>query len=261
MASTAPPRDGGKPVAPEKGGWIPVAPSPVPFTSEHTVPRELSVSEIAGLVEAWKSAAQRSLDAGFKVIEIHAAHGYLLHEFISPLCNLRTDGYGGSFENRIRVLCEIVKAVRTVWPERLPLFARVSAIDWVEGGWVIEDSVELARRLKPLGVDLLDCSSGGNAAAAVVFAGAGYQTAFAERIRRESGLATGAVGLITSAAQADHIIRTGQADMVLFARQSLRDAYFPLHAAQELGQAASWVEQYLRAGPAGSAARQPLAEQ
>ncbi len=260
-ASTAPPRDGGKPVAPEKGGWIPVAPSPVPFTSEHTVPRELSVSEIAGLVEAWKSAAQRSLDAGFKVIEIHAAHGYLLHEFISPLCNLRTDGYGGSFENRIRVLCEIVKAVRTVWPERLPLFVRVSAIDWVEGGWVIEDSVELARRLKPLGVDLLDCSSGGNAAAAVVFAGAGYQTAFAERIRRESGLATGAVGLITSAAQADHIIRTGQADMVLFARQSLRDAYFPLHAAQELGQAASWVEQYLRAGPAGSAARQPLAEQ
>jgi 2,4-dienoyl-CoA reductase-like NADH-dependent reductase (Old Yellow Enzyme family) len=259
-ASTAAPRDGGKPVAPEKGGWIPVAPSPVPFTSEHTVPRELSEAAIACLIEAWKSAAQRSLDAGFKVIEIHAAHGYLLHEFLSPLCNLRTDGYGGSFENRIRLLCEIVQAVRTVWPERLPLFVRVSAIDWVEGGWTIEDSVELARRVRPLGVDLLDCSSGGNAAAALVFAGAGYQAVFAERVRRESGLATGAVGLITSAAQADHIIRTGQADVVLLARQFLRDPYFALHAAQELGHATTWPEQYLRAGPPGSTARQPLTD-
>jgi 2,4-dienoyl-CoA reductase-like NADH-dependent reductase (Old Yellow Enzyme family) len=228
------------------------------FADGYTVPQELSAAAIGELIEAWKTAAQRSLAAGFKVIEIHAAHGYLLHEFLSPLSNHRTDAYGGSFENRIRVLCEIVAAVREVWPERLPVFVRVSAIDWVEGGWVIEDTVELARRLRPLGVDLLDCSSGGNAMAAQVFAGAGYQTAFAERVRRESGLATGAVGLITSAAQADHIIRTGQADMVLLAREFLRDPYFPLQAAQELGQAMSWPEQYLRSGPPGSTPRRPL---
>jgi 2,4-dienoyl-CoA reductase-like NADH-dependent reductase (Old Yellow Enzyme family) len=256
-ASTAAPRDGGKPVAPGQRGWVPVAPSPVAFAEGYPVPHELAEGEIARLIADWRTAAQRSLDAGFHVLEIHAAHGYLLHEFLSPLSNRRTDRYGGSFDNRIRLLCEIVEAVRGVWPERLPLFVRVSAIDWVEGGWVIEDTVELARRLHGLGVDLLDCSSGGNDPKALVFAGAGYQSTFAERVRRESGIATGAVGLITSAAQADHIIRTGQADLVLVARQFLRDPYFALHAAQELGQTASWAVQYLRAAPAGSTQREP----
>ena len=259
-ASTAAPWNGGKPVAPGQGGWIPVAPSPLAFNEGYQVPHELSAEEITQLIADWRSAAQRSLDAGFHVIEIHAAHGYLLHEFVSPLCNHRTDRYGGSFDNRVRLLCEIVEAVRGVWPERLPLFVRMSAIDWVEGGWVIEDTVELATRLRRMGVDLLDCSSGGNHPKAVVFAGAGYQTAFAERVRRESGLATGAVGLITSAAQADHIIRTGQADLVLAARQFLRDPYFGVHAAQELGQPASWPVQYLRAAPTGSTPRQPVTE-
>ena len=257
-ASTAAPRDGGKPVAPGNRGWVPVAPSPLAFAEGYPVPHELSEAEIARLIADWRTAAQHSLDAGFHVIEIHSAHGYLLHEFLSPLSNRREDRYGGSFDNRVRLLCEIVEAVRSVWPESLPLFVRVSAIDWVEGGWVIEDTVELARRLRRLGVDLLDCSSGGNDPAALVFAGAGYQTTFSERVRQGSGLATGAVGLITSAAQADHIIRTGQADLVFMARQFLRDPYFGLHAAQELGQAASWATQYLRAAPAGSTPRQPV---
>jgi 2,4-dienoyl-CoA reductase-like NADH-dependent reductase (Old Yellow Enzyme family) len=256
-ASVAAPQDGGQPVAPSQRGWIPVAPSPLPFADGYPVPHELSEAEIARLIADWRAAAQRSLDAGFHVIEIHAAHGYLLHEFLSPLGNQRTDRYGGSFDNRIRLLCEIVAAVRGVWPERLPLFVRVSAIDWVEGGWVIEDTVELAKRLHGLGVDLLDCSSGGNHPSAVVFAGAGYQSTFAERVRHGSGLASGAVGLITSAAQADHIIRTGQADLVLIARQFLRDPYFGVHAAQELGQTAAWATQYLRAAPAGSTPRPP----
>lgn len=257
-ASVDVPWNGGKPVAPGHGGWTTVAPSPVAFAEGYPVPHELSSAEIAQLIADWRSAAQRSLDAGFQVIEIHAAHGYLLHEFLSPLSNRRTDRYGGTFENRARLLGEIVEAVRTVWPERLPLFVRVSAIDWVEGGWVIEDTVELATRLRALGVDLLDCSSGGNDPTAVVFAGAGYQSMFAERVRRESGIATGAVGLITAAAQADHIIRTGQADLVLIARQFLRDPYFGVHAAQELGQTPSWAVQYVRAAPAGSTARKPL---
>ncbi|HXP87999.1 MAG TPA: NADH:flavin oxidoreductase/NADH oxidase [Bryobacteraceae bacterium] len=254
-ASVAAPQDGGKPVAPGQRGWIPVAPSPAAFAEGYPVPHELSEPEITQLIAAWRTAAKNSLDAGFHVIEIHSAHGYLLHEFLSPLSNHRTDRYGGSFDNRVRLLCEIVEAIRGVWPERLPLFVRVSAIDWVEGGWVIEDTVELATRLRRLGVDLLDCSSGGNHPKAIVFAGAGYQTAFAAQVRRESGLATGAVGLITSAAQADHIIRTGQADLVLAARHFLRDPYFGVHAAQELGQTASWPVQYLRAAPTGSTPR------
>ena len=257
-ASTARPARGGKPVPPAEGGWIPVAPSPIPFTDGYTVPRELTETGIVQVVRAFRDAAQRGLDAGFQVIEIHSAHGYLLHEFLSPLSNQRTDCYGGSFDNRVRLLCQVARAVRTVWPERLPLFVRVSAVDWVEGGWTLDDTVELARRLKQLGVDLLDCSSGGNAVQAQVFAAAGYQTPFAERVRREAGLATGAVGLITSAAQADHIVRSGQADMVFLAREMLRDPYFPMRAARELEWKGTAPVQYMRAEPAGWSARKPV---
>ncbi|MGO9471844.1 MAG: hypothetical protein ACLPWS_00225, partial [Rhodomicrobium sp.] len=198
--------------------------------------------------------------AGFRAIEIHAAHGYLLHEFLSPLSNQRTDGYGGVFENRTRFLRDTVAAVRKVLPDRCPLFVRISATDWSEGGWDIEQSVMLARELKSLGTDLIDVSSGGNIERAQIPAGPGYQTAFAERIRREAGIATSTVGMITSAAQADHIIRTGQADFVLLARELLRNPYWPLHAAQELGYPMSWPNQYLRAAPAGSAGRMPAHE-
>jgi len=192
------------------------------------------------------------------VIEIHAAHGYLLQEFCSPLSNQRTDAYGGTFQNRVRLLCEVASAVRAVWPENRPLFVRVSATDWIEGGWTIGDTVDLARRLRPLGVDLIDCSAGGNSPKAPVFAAAGYQTAFAEQVRREAGIATGAVGAITSAAQADHIIRSGQADLVFLAREMLRDPYFPLRAARELAQTGTYPVQYLRAGPDGSTIRKPV---
>jgi 2,4-dienoyl-CoA reductase-like NADH-dependent reductase (Old Yellow Enzyme family) len=218
----------------------------------------MTVEEIRSVVQSFADAARRSLAAGFQVIEIHAAHGYLLHEFYSPLSNRRTDAYGGSFDNRVRLLCEVAAAVRAVWPENRPLFTRISSTDWIEGGWTIADSVELARRLHSLGVDLIDCSSGGNSAKAPVFAAAGYQTAFAEQIRREGGIATGAVGLITSPVQADHIVRSGQADLVFLAREMLRDPYFPLRAARELGQTGAYPVQYLRAGPDGSVIRNPV---
>ena len=201
-------------------------------------------------------AAERAAAAGFRVIEIHAAHGYLIHEFLSPLSNRRVDAYGGSFENRTRFLRECVAAVRRALPERCPLFVRVSATDWVEGGWDIDQSVELARRLLALGVDLIDCSSGGNLEKAEIPVGPGYQTPFAERIRREANIATAAVGMITAPAQADQIIRNDEADLVLLAREMLRDPYWPLHAAQELGQIAPWPEQYLRAAPRGAPKRE-----
>ncbi len=238
---------GGAPLLPADGGWVPVAPSAIPFAEGHATPEALDEAGVAGVVRAFADAARRALDAGFRVVEIHAAHGYLLHEFLSPLPNRRTDRYGGSLENRTRIVREVVEAVRRTWPERLPLLLRVSATDWVEGGWDLAQAVELARQVGPLGVDLVDCSSGGLVATAKVPAGPGYQVPFAETIRRDAGIATAAVGLITSPAQADTVVRTGQADMVLLARELLRDPQFPLRAARELGVDGPWPRQYLRA--------------
>jgi 2,4-dienoyl-CoA reductase-like NADH-dependent reductase (Old Yellow Enzyme family) len=198
-------------------------------------------------VLAFAAAARRALAAGFQVIEIHGAHGYLLNEFVSPISNLRTDEYGGSFENRIRIVLEVCSAIRQEWPEKLPLFIRISATDWVEEGWDMDQSVALAARLKPLGVDLVDCSSGGLAPDAKIEIGPGYQVPFAERIRRETGILTGAVGMITEPGQADRIIRSRQADVVLLAREFLRDPYWPLHAAQALGVDIESPVQYGRA--------------
>jgi 2,4-dienoyl-CoA reductase-like NADH-dependent reductase (Old Yellow Enzyme family) len=236
-------------------GWRPVAPSPVAFSDTYAKPEELTVDQIKALQTAFALAAERAAAAGFDVIEIHAAHGYLIHEFLSPFSNLRVDAYGGSFENRTRFLRECVAAVRRSLPERCPLFVRISATDWAEGGWDIDQSVELARLLLALGVDVIDCSSGGNLEKADIPVGAGYQTPFAERIRREANIATAAVGMITASAQADQIIRNDQADLVLLAREMLRDPYWPLHAAHELGQIAPWPTQYLRAAPAGTPGR------
>lgn len=247
-ASMARPWDGGKPVPPQEGGWTPVvAPSELPFVEGWQTPSALSEEEISEVVQAFAVAAQRSLDAGFEVAEIHGAHGYLIHEFLSPLSNKRTDGYGGSLQNRMRFAVEVVKAVRAVWPERLPLLFRISSTDWTEGGWTPEESVELARVIGPLGVDLIDCSSGGNVPRASIPVGPGYQTEFAAKVRAEGGVKTGAVGEIIGAAQADHIIRSGQADMVLLAREMLRDPYWPRRAAKELGGTVDVPPQYARA--------------
>ena len=246
-ASTPVPWEGGAPIPESDGGWQTVAPSPIPFRPGEPVPAELSKSEIHSIVEAFATAAKRALAAGFQVAEIHGAHGYLTHEFLSPLTNRRTDEYGGSFEGRIRFALEVAQAVRAVWPDVLPLFMRISAIDWVPGGWQLEDSVELARRLRPLGVDLMDCSSAGAVPHAKVEVGPAYQTPFAARIRRDSGILTGAVGMITEPRQADEIVRSGQADIVLLAREMLRDPYWPLHAAQALGAAGPVPKQYTRA--------------
>ena len=246
-ASVSVPWKGGHPVAESDGGWIPVGPSPVPYAPGSPVPEELSLQEIAGTAAAFRAAAQRALSAGFKVVELHFAHGYLVHEFLSPLSNARTDRYGGTFENRTRLAREIAQAVRAVWPEGLPLFARISCTDWAEGGWHIDESVELARLLKTDGVDLVDCSAGGNIHGAAASPGPGYLTPYADRIRREAGISTSTVGFITSAQQADHILRNGQADLVVLARQLLRDPYWPLHAAAELRAETAWPNQYLRA--------------
>ncbi|MBA1193226.1 NADH:flavin oxidoreductase/NADH oxidase [Pseudomonas entomophila] len=232
----------------EAGGWQPVGPSAIAFDPEHTAPVELSEAQIKGLVQAFVASARRALDAGFKVVELHAAHGYLLHQFLSPLSNQRRDSYGGSFENRIRLTLEVTEAVREVWPQELPLFVRVSATDWVEDGWNPEETVELAKRLKAVGVDVIDVSSGGTSANAEIPTGPGYQTRFAEKVRKESGLATGTVGMITEPAQAEHILRTGQADLIFLARELLRDPYWPLHADDDLGgKQAVWPAQYQRA--------------
>ncbi|MGZ4788578.1 MAG: NADH:flavin oxidoreductase/NADH oxidase [Terriglobales bacterium] len=247
-ASTAAPWNGGLRVPPEQGGWTNVyAPSAIPFSDGYPMPKEMSRDDIAAVCNAFGAAARRALKAGFQVVEIHAAHGYLLHEFLSPLSNKRTDQYGGTLENRIRLLKEVTSEVRKSWPDSLPLFVRISCTDWAEGGWTIEDSVHLARELKPLGVDLIDCSSGGNLPRVHIPTGPGYQTPFAERIRHDAQILTGAVGMITSAPQAETIIRTGQADAVLMAREFLRHPYWPLHAAKELRHDIEWPKQYQRA--------------
>jgi 2,4-dienoyl-CoA reductase-like NADH-dependent reductase (Old Yellow Enzyme family) len=224
-----------------------VAPSAIPFLPDDPPPAALSEAEIAALVEDFRAAARRAVDAGFQVAEIHGAHGYLIHSFLSPLSNRRTDRYGGSLENRMRFALEVAGAVRAVWPERLPVFLRISATDWVEGGWDLADSVELARRAAKRGIDLVDCSSGGLSPLQKIALAPGYQVPFAERIRREAGVATGAVGLITTAEQAEAIMREGKADLVLLAREFLRDPYFPLHAAKALGDQVAPPVQYARA--------------
>ena len=247
-ASTCEPWNGGKPISPAQGGWTPIwAPSSLAFAEGYQVPHALSVAEIKSITQAFVAAAGRALAAGAKLVELHAAHGYLLHSFLSPLSNQRTDQYGGTFANRIRFLCEVVTAVRHVWPEQYPLWVRISATDWTEGGWTVDESVELARTLGPLGVDLIDCSSGGNVHHAPIPLGPGYQVAFAEQIRRQAGVCTGAVGLITEATQADQIVRGGQADVVILARQFLREPYWPLQAARALGHDIQWPVQYERA--------------
>jgi 2,4-dienoyl-CoA reductase-like NADH-dependent reductase (Old Yellow Enzyme family) len=247
--SVAPPHQGGAPLAPEAGGWRTVSASPIPFADGHPVPEPLDAAAISGVLRSFVAAARRARAAGFQAIELHAAHGYLLHQFLSPLSNRREDGYGGGFAGRTRFVREVVAAVRAEWPESLPILLRVSATDWAEGGWGIEETVELCRGLAPLGVDLVDVSSGGLLATALPPAGPGYQAAFADRIRREAGVKTGAVGLITSPEQADHVVRSGQADLVLLARQLLREPYFALRAAARLGQEGPWPRQYLRARP------------
>jgi len=241
----------------EKGGWEVVGPSALSFADSYPSPRALTLDDIATVKDGFVTAAVRAFEAGFRVIELHAAHGYLFHEFLSPLSNQRADAYGGSFENRTRILRETAAAVRAKLPDRAVLFVRLSATDWVEGGWDITQTVEIARALKDLGVDLIDVSSGGNVEKARIPVGPGYQTHFAEQVRREAGIPASAVGLITDPAQADHIIRTGQADIVMLARELLRDPYWPMHAAEKLGQAVSWPAQYLRAAPKGSPAREP----
>ena len=236
-------------VPPDEGGWPVVGPSAEAFLDAYPQPTALREEELGEIVEAFADAAGRALEAGFKVAELHAAHGYLLHSFLSPLVNKRADRYGGSFENRVRLVLEVTDAVRAVWPEDLPLFIRISASDWTEGGWTVDDSVALARLLKARGVDLIDCSSGGAVPGVEIPVGPGYQLPFAAQVRREAGVPTGAVGLIIEAEQADRIIREGEADVVLLARELLRDPYWPLHAARELGLEVEplWEPQYQRA--------------
>ena len=246
-ASAQLPWAGGGPLTPAEGAWQTFAPSAIPFDEGWHTPEALSIAQIQGIAKAFGAAARRALGAGFEVIEIHGAHGYLLNEFLSPLTNQRTDDYGGSFENRSRFLRETIAAIRTEWPERLPLFLRISATDWVEGGWTLDDSVTLAKMVRPLGVDLIDCSSGAVVPYAKMQVGPGYQVAFAEKVRREGGIPTAAVGMITEVHQAEAIIASGQADLVLLAREFLRDPYWPIHAARILGVEPRIPNQYLRA--------------
>jgi 2,4-dienoyl-CoA reductase-like NADH-dependent reductase (Old Yellow Enzyme family) len=246
-ASTAAPWRGRKLVVEAEGGWQPVAPSPIRFDDIMATPRELSRADLAALVDRFRDAARWSARSGFRALELHMAHGYLLHEFLSPLSNARTDEYGGGLDGRMRYPLDVAAAVREVWPDELPLLVRISATDWVEGGWDLGQSIEFARRLRALGVDLIDCSSGGSSPAQVVPEAPGYQVTFADAIRREAGIATGAVGLITSPHQAETILTTGQADAVFLARELLRDPYWPLRAAHELGDDIAWPVQYARA--------------
>lgn len=235
-ASAARPWDGGAHLSEAAGGWTTLAPSAIPFGGDlDKVPQAMTLADIQRVQSDFVAAAKRALAIGYEWVELHSAHGYLSHEFLSPISNQRTDQYGGSFDNRIRFLVETTRAVREVWPQQLPLTVRVSATDWVEGGWTIDETVELARRLQAEGVDLVDCSSGGTVPQAKIPNTPGYQVGFAERVRREGGVATAAVGLITEPKQADEIIRTSQADLVLLARASLRDPHWPLHAAKALG--------------------------
>jgi 2,4-dienoyl-CoA reductase-like NADH-dependent reductase (Old Yellow Enzyme family) len=246
-ASTDVPWRGGRPLREAEGGWETLAPSAVPFAEGHPAPREMSARDVEAVVGQFADAARRSLDAGFEVVEIHMAHGYLLHEFLSPLSNRRRDEYGGSFDARAHFPLRVAEAVRAVCPPSLPVFVRISATDWAEGGWDLPQSVEFSRRLKDVGVDLIDCSSGGLVPGVKIPVGPGYQTPFAAAIRREAGVATGAVGMITEAAQAERIVAGGDADVVLLARAMLRDPYWPLHAAKALGAHAAGPVQYGRA--------------
>ena len=244
-----------KTLRPEEGGWTTVAPSAIAFGDGYAVPRALDLAGIAAVVRCFVDATRRAKAAGFQAIEIHAAHGYLLHQFLSPLSNQRSDAYGGSFANRSRLTREVVAAVRAEWPQSAPLLLRLSATDWVAGGWDIEETLELCRVLKDMGVDLIDVSTAGLVPTAKIPVGPGFQTEFAARIRRETGIPTAAVGLITSAAQAAQVLHSGQADLVLLGRELLRDPYWPLHAAREMGAAIAWPSQYLRAAPAGTPPR------
>ncbi len=251
-ASTRRPWEEGTRTVPDvEGGWPDDvwAPSAVPFSEAYPRPNALSTEGIRAVVAAFGAAAERALEAGFEILEVHAAHGYLVHEFLSPLSNVREDAYGGSFENRTRFALEVVDEVRGRWPERLPLSVRISATDWVDGGWDVDQSVELARALREHGVDLVDVSSGGLHPAQRIPAAPGYHVPFAARIRREAGIATAVVGLITDATQADAIVRTGEADLVLLAREMLRQPHWPLLAAHALGEPGPWPPQYLRARP------------
>ncbi len=248
-ASTRAPWQQAGALAPDEGGWQPMAPSPLRFDDASPVPREMTGADMESVRSQFAAAAVRALAAGFRAVELHMAHGYLGHEFLSPLSNARTDGYGGVLENRMRFPLEVTEAVRAVWPSELPLLVRISATDWADGGWTADEAVEFARRLKRAGVDLVDCSSGGLVPHARVPVGPGYQTPFAARIRAEAGVATGAVGMITDPAQAEQIVATGHADAVLLARQLLREPYWPLRAARELGADVAWPVQYARAKP------------
>jgi 2,4-dienoyl-CoA reductase-like NADH-dependent reductase (Old Yellow Enzyme family) len=246
-ASVTPPWDGGKAIAPQNGGWVPVAPSAIAFGDAFAVPDALGTKAIGDIAKAFRQAAARALSAGFEVLELHSAHGYLLHEFLSPLCNTRADEYGGAFENRICLTLQVVQAVRKVWPQRLPLFVRLSATDWKEGGWDLEQAIELSRKLKSFEVDLIDVSSGGAVPGVKIPLGPGYQVKFAESIRKQAGIATGAVGLITEPAQAETILMGEQADLIFLAREMLRDPYWPRRAANILGEKIKPPVQYERA--------------
>lgn len=246
-ASCARAWDGGKQLKNNDGGWTTIAPSAITYHSDDDAPQALDIEGIQKVISDFRNAAKRAHKAGYKVIDIHAAHGYLVHQFLSPLSNHRTDSYGGSFENRVRLLLEIVEAIRTVWPLKLPLFVRISATDWAEGGWDIDESVKLASILKVKGVDLIDTSSGGMVHNAKVPVGPGYQVPFAERIKKESGILSGTVGLIAQPQQAEDILQREQADLIFIARESLRNPYFAINAAKVLGDEIEWPLQYLRA--------------
>ena len=246
-AATEAPWLGGKPLDFNNRGWQPLGPSPIPFATGHQTPGEATATDLDKITQQFTEATIHSLAAGFQVVELHAAHGYLLHQFLSPLSNQRNDEFGGSLENRMRFPLQVAKAVRNAWPDNLPMFVRISATDWVEGGWDLEQSIEFCRRLKELGVDLIDCSSGGLVPDAIIPAGPGFQTPLATEIKNELGIATGTVGLITEAVQAEQIIATGLADAVLLGRKLLHDPYWPLHAAQALGEELPWPAQYERA--------------
>jgi 2,4-dienoyl-CoA reductase-like NADH-dependent reductase (Old Yellow Enzyme family) len=246
-ASCAPPWLGGGPLAIDEHGWQPLAPSSIPFDEGHPVPRAMTQAEMDQVENQFRAATRRASDAGFQVIELHMAHGYLLHEFLSPLVNRREDDYGGCLDNRLRFPLRVARAVREEWPEKLPFFVRISATDWLAGGWDIDQSVVLARQLREIGADLIDCSSGFAVPNEPVPFGPGFQVPFAARVRAEVGIASGAVGFITEPVQAEQIVATGQADAVFLARQLLRDPYWPLHAAKALHVEATWPNQYLRA--------------
>lgn len=246
-SSLTEPWNGDRQLLPEEGGWDMVAPSAIPFSDGRATPAELTTDGIRRIIDAFRDAAARALRAGFEVLEIHGAHGYLINEFLSPISNQRTDEYGGTFENRLLFLRQIIEAVRQVWPQHYPVFLRISATDWVEEGWTVEDSVKLAPIVRAYGVDLIDCSSGGNAAHARITAGPGYQVPFAAAVR-QAGIPTGAVGIIVTAQQAEDILAAGQADLIFMGREMLRDPYFPLHAATTLGyDGQHWPMQYERA--------------